>query len=254
MQQRVHSASVLSTSTESEASKTVPNLTAVARVKRSWIPSHVVTQGFPESQTATHYTIRCSTHSGASWDVSKRYSELAALKSQLENQEHTSEAVKRIAQNAEFPAKTWGLGSGGKLDESTIRARKEKLQLWLGNVLQYCVNEPAVVEFLRPDALGGEHGAAEGGKRRGEVATEWPIRVEFVKTENKSDGTLLPMAVNFVKPGGGWLIDTNGEERVARESFLVFSAGQLSLHHILMDIAVSISEGGEMQLGNAHGA
>eukprot|EP01043_Picozoa_sp_COSAG02_P073786 COSAG02_NODE_14496_length_1266_cov_1.139674_1_plen_378_part_01 len=109
MQQRVHSASVLSTSTESEASKTVPNLTAVARVKRSWIPSHVVTQGFPESQTATHYTIRCSTHSGASWDVSKRYSELAALKSQLENQEHTSEAVKRIAQNAEFPAKTWGL-------------------------------------------------------------------------------------------------------------------------------------------------
>jgi len=253
--QRGHSASVLST----EVSKTVPNLIAVARVKRRWIPSHVVTQGFPESQTATHYTIRCSTHSGAAWDVSKRYSELAALKYQLENQEHTSEAIERIAQNAEFPAKTWGLGSWGKLDESTIKARKEKLQLWLGNVLQHCVNEPAVIEFLRPDtlrdraaALRGGHGTPEDGGRQGDLPMEWPIHVEFVKTENKSDGTLLPMAVNFLKPGGGRLIDINGEERVARESFLVFSAGQLSLHHILMDIAVSISEGGEMQLGSAH--
>merc|ERR1711939_894327 len=73
--------SALRSSTDAENQTSVPNLTAVARVKRSWIPSQVVRQGFPESQTATHYTIRCSTHSGKSWDVSKRYSELAALKS-----------------------------------------------------------------------------------------------------------------------------------------------------------------------------
>ena len=249
------STSVLRSTTETKTEKTVPNLVAVARVKRSWIPSHVVTQGFPESSVVTHYTIRCSTHSGASWEVSKRYSELAALRSQLENQAHTSDALKRIAKNAEFPAKTWGLGSWGKLDESTIKARKEKLQLWLGNVLQYCVNEPAVIEFLRPDTLEvasrREHGTSADCAGRGELATEWPIRVEFVKTENKTDGTLLPMAVNFVKPGGGRLL-ANGQERVARDSFMVFSAGQLSLHHILMDIAVTISEGGGMRLGTAH--
>lgn len=258
-QQPLHGTSVHSKFTEAKTEKPVPNLMAVARVKRSWIPSHVVTQGFPESQTATHYTIRCSTHSGASWEVSKRYSELAALKSQLESQAHTSDALNHIAKNAEFPAKTWGLGSWGKLDESTIKARKEKLQLWLGNVLQYCVNEPAVAEFLRPNNLGDRalmssrfaHGAGEDSGDEGELGTEWPIRVEFVKTENKSDGTLLPMAVNFVKPGGGRLIDANGDERVARESFMVFGDCQLSLHHILMDIAVTISEGGERQLGNA---
>lgn len=255
LQRQGPSTSVLRSTTETKTEKTVPNLVAVARVKRSWIPSHVVTQGFPESSVVTHYTIRCSTHSGASWEVSKRYSELAALRSQLENQAHTSDALKRIAKNAEFPAKTWGLGSWGKLDESTIKARKEKLQLWLGNVLQHCVNEPAVIEFLRPDTLEVasrvEHGtgAEDGGGR--ELATEWPIRVEFVKTENKSDGTLLPMAVNFVKPGGGRLL-ANGQERVARDSFMVFSAGQLSVHHILMDIAVTVSEGGGMRLGPAH--
>lgn len=245
-------------SSAAAATATVPNLVAVARVKRSWIPSHVVTQGFPESQTATHYTIRCSTHSGATWEVSKRYSELAALKAELERQEHTAEALERIAKNAEFPAKTWGLGSWGKLDESTIKARKEKLQLWLGNVLQYCVNEPVVLEFLRPDTLDDtavlaqppqSHPGGCGKQSHGEAGTlEWPIRVEFVKTENKSDGTLLPMAVAFFKPGGGGLIDANGVERMARDSFMVFSAGQLSLHHLMMDIAVTISDGGDMSI------
>ena len=76
-----------------------------------------------------------------------------------------------------------------------------------GNVLQHCVNEPAVLEFLRPDSL-NDHAAVPSrergpGERYGEFAMEWPIRVEFVKTENKSDGTLLPMAVNFVTAGGG---------------------------------------------------
>ena len=216
----------------------VPSLVAVARVKRSWIPSSLVTQAMPESQTATHYTIRCSAHSGANWEVSKRYSELASLKAELESHERTAEAIERIAKNAEFPGKTWGLGSWGKLDESTIAERKEKLQLWLGNVLQHCVNEPTVLEFLRPDMTDRVAAA---------LGDEWPIRVEFVKTENKSDGTLLPMATAFFAPGGGALTDANGAERTARESFLVFSAGRLSLHHVCLDLQVTLCDGGEVQ-------
>ena len=141
----------------------VPSLSAVARVKRSWIPSNVVSQGLPETQQATFYTIRCFTMGGGHWDVHKRYSELNALKTLLEAHPQTAEALAAIEKNAPFPAKTWGLGSWGKLDEGTIGERKEGLQLWLGNVLQHCPNEPSVLEFLRPAQVRRQHSPCRVG-------------------------------------------------------------------------------------------
>ena len=251
----------------------VPSLSAVARVKRSWIPSNVVSQGLPETQQATFYTIRCFTMGGGHWDVHKRYSELNALKTLLEAHPQTAEALAAIEKNAPFPAKTWGLGSWGKLDEGTIGERKEGLQLWLGNVLQHCPNEPSVLEFLRPaqvrprrhspcrvagacpTALPGyfeqpkltdvafvpQAGDEASQQHPGAPQLEqWPTRVQFTKAENKSDRPLLPMCAAFLSAGGGVL----PSGRMSRDSFLVFSAGKLSLHHLMLDLAVSLSDAG----------
>ena len=69
---------------------------------------------------------------------------------------------------------------------------------------------------------------------------QWPTRVQFTKAENKSDRPLLPMCAAFLSAGGGVL----PSGRMSRDSFLVFSAGKLSLHHLMLDLAVSLSDAG----------
>ena len=216
---------------------------AVAMVKRSWLPTAQMvaqaTSGASEQFTA--YTIVCSAHDGGSWSVQKRYSELAALKDAIEVQPRNAEALKTL----EFPAKTWS--SWGKMDEAVIKERKDGLQLWLNHVIQRCPNDKRVARFLRPESADDwEDGS--GGAQRQWMEGEWPIRVEFIGVQTKSEWS-APMAAQWLTRGGGGVIaGAGGGLRHSVGSMYVFATGELSLHHVMLDLKVDIAAGGSAQL------
>lgn len=225
---------------------------AVAMVKRSWPPiSQMVAQACPSTEQFTAYTVLCYAHDGSSWSVQKRYSELAALKDKLTTGPDAQHSIVDALKSLEFPAKTWS--AWGKMDEQVVAERQASLQLWLNHVIQRCPNNPDVLDALRAPP---PQDAAMGGRQKAaavESEAQWPINVKFVGAQTKSEWT-VPMAACWLPRGGGGILpdpSQSGSLRHSVGSCYIFATGELSLHHVMLDLKVGLASAGSARLNLA---